>query len=49
MAAFDVHVHAVFHLFRAVHAALAERGGGFLMIGSVAGIRGCPGPSPTRW
>jgi NAD(P)-dependent dehydrogenase (short-subunit alcohol dehydrogenase family) len=43
MAAFDVHVHAVFHLFRAVHAALAERGGGFLMIGSVAGIRGCPG------
>lgn len=43
MAAFDVHVHAVFHLFRAVHAALAERGGGFLMVGSVAGIRGCPG------
>ena len=43
MAAFDVHVHAVFHLFRAVHAALAERGGGFLMVGSVAGRRGCPG------
>ncbi len=43
MAAFDVHVHAVFHLFRAVHAALSTRGGGFLMIGSVAGIRGCPG------
>jgi NAD(P)-dependent dehydrogenase (short-subunit alcohol dehydrogenase family) len=42
MAAFDVHVHAVFHLFRAVHAALAERGGAFLMIGSVAGLRGCP-------
>lgn len=43
MAAFDVHVHAVFHLFRATHAALAERGGGFLMVGSVAGRRGCPG------
>lgn len=43
MHAFDVHVHAVFHLFRAVHTALAERGGGFLMVGSVAGIRGCPG------
>lgn len=43
MHAFDVHVHAVFHLFRAVHSALAERGGGFLMIGSVAGVRGCPG------
>jgi NAD(P)-dependent dehydrogenase (short-subunit alcohol dehydrogenase family) len=42
MTAFDMHVHAVFHLFRAVHAGLAERGGGFLMIGSVAGIRGCP-------
>jgi len=43
LAAFDVHVHAVFHLFRAVHSALGERGGGFLMIGSVAGVRGCPG------
>jgi NAD(P)-dependent dehydrogenase (short-subunit alcohol dehydrogenase family) len=43
MAAFDVHVHAVFHLFRGTHAALAERGGGFLMVGSVAGRRGCPG------
>jgi NAD(P)-dependent dehydrogenase (short-subunit alcohol dehydrogenase family) len=43
MAAFDVHVHAVFHLFRAVHGALSTRGGGFLMVGSVAGIRGCPG------
>ncbi len=41
--AFRVHVHAVFHLFRASHAALAVRGGGFLMIGSVAGKRGCPG------
>ena len=41
--AFDVHVHAVFHLFRAMHTSLAERGGGFLMIGSAAGERGCPG------
>lgn len=40
--AFAIHVHAVFHLFRAAHASLAERGGGFLMIGSVAGLRGCP-------
>ena len=40
--AFDVHVHAVFHLFRAAHAALAVRGGAFLMVGSVAGKRGCP-------
>lgn len=41
--AFRVHVHAVFHLFRAAHPALAERGGAMLMIGSVAGERGCPG------
>ena len=41
--AFRVHVHAVFHLFRATQPALAVRGGGFLMIGSVAGKRGCPG------
>ncbi len=40
--AFRVHVHAVFHLFRAAHPLLARRGGGFLMIGSVAGLRGCP-------
>ena len=40
--AFKVHVHAVFHLFRAAQPALAVRGGGFLMIGSVAGKRGCP-------
>jgi NAD(P)-dependent dehydrogenase (short-subunit alcohol dehydrogenase family) len=40
--AFRIHVHAVFHLFRAAHTALAERGGAFLMIGSVAGVRGCP-------
>lgn len=42
MEAFRLHVHAVFHLFRACHPLLAVRGGGFLMIGSVAGKRGCP-------
>jgi NAD(P)-dependent dehydrogenase (short-subunit alcohol dehydrogenase family) len=42
MDAFRVHVHAVFHLFRAAHPALAVRGGAMLMIGSVAGRRGCP-------
>lgn len=41
--AFRVHVHGVFHLFRAAQPALATRGGAFLMIGSVAGKRGCPG------
>ena len=40
--AFRVHVHAVFHLFRAAYPLLAKRGGAFLMIGSVAGVRGCP-------
>lgn len=40
--AFRVHVHAVFHLFRATQPLLAVGGGGFLMIGSVAGKRGCP-------
>lgn len=40
--AFRVHVHAVFHLFRAVQPALAVNGGAFLMVGSVAGKRGCP-------
>ena len=40
--AFRVHVHAVFHLFRAAHPLLAQRGGAVLMIGSVAGERGCP-------
>lgn len=42
MDAFRLHVHAVFHLFRACHPLLAVRGGGFLMVGSVAGKRGCP-------
>lgn len=40
--AFRVHVHAVFHIFRAAQPHLAVQGGGFLMIGSVAGERGCP-------
>jgi NAD(P)-dependent dehydrogenase (short-subunit alcohol dehydrogenase family) len=40
--AFRVHVHAVFHLFRAAQPALAVKGGAFLMVGSVAGKRGCP-------
>lgn len=43
MEAFNIHVHAVFHLFRAARPALAARGGAFLMVGSVAGRRGCPG------
>jgi len=42
-AAFRIHIHAIFHLFRAAHASLAERGGSVLLIGSVAGIRGVPG------
>ena len=41
--AFRVHVHAVFHLFRAAQPALAVQGGAVLLIGSVAGKRGCPG------
>lgn len=40
--AFRVHVHAVFHLFRAAQPALAVQGGAFVMVGSVAGKRGCP-------
>lgn len=42
-AAFRIHIHAVFHLFRAAHPLLKVRGGSMLMIGSVAGIRGVPG------
>jgi NAD(P)-dependent dehydrogenase (short-subunit alcohol dehydrogenase family) len=42
MEAFRVHVHGVFHLFRACHPLLAAKGGGVLLIGSVAGKRGCP-------
>jgi NAD(P)-dependent dehydrogenase (short-subunit alcohol dehydrogenase family) len=41
--AFDTHVHPVFHLFRAAHPLLAERGGAVVLVSSVAGLRGCPG------
>jgi len=43
MNAFAVHVHPVFHLFRAAHPHLAREGGAVLLISSVAGLRGCPG------
>lgn len=43
MNAFAVHVHPVFHLFRAAHPHLAKEGGAVLLISSVAGLRGCPG------
>lgn len=43
MAAFAIHVHPVFHLFRAAHPHLAKEGGAVLLISSVAGLRGCPG------
>ncbi len=42
MQAFAVHVHPVFHLFRAAHPFLAKRGGSVLLISSAAGLRGCP-------
>ncbi|MEO8667300.1 MAG: SDR family oxidoreductase [Bauldia sp.] len=42
-AAFRIHIHAIFHLFRAAHPLLKVRGGAMLMIGSVAGVRGVPG------
>jgi NAD(P)-dependent dehydrogenase (short-subunit alcohol dehydrogenase family) len=42
-AAFDVHVHAVFHLCRAtVPAMRAKREGAIILVSSVAGLRGCP-------
>jgi NAD(P)-dependent dehydrogenase (short-subunit alcohol dehydrogenase family) len=43
MDAFAIHLHPVFHLFRAAHPWLAREGGAVLLISSVAGIRGCPG------
>lgn len=43
MDAFAIHLHAVFHLFRAAHPLLAREGGVALLISSVAGLRGCPG------
>jgi len=42
--AFDVHVHAAFHLCRAALPELKKNGAGaIIFISSVAGIRGCPG------
>jgi len=42
--AFDIHVHAIFHLARAVAPHMSGRGGGaILLIGSAAGARGCAG------
>jgi 3-oxoacyl-[acyl-carrier protein] reductase len=43
MAAFAIHLHPVFHLFRAAHPYLARAGGSVLLVSSVAGLRGCPG------
>ncbi len=43
MAAFRIHVHPVFHLFRAAHPHLARSGGAVLLVSSVSGLRGCPG------
>jgi NAD(P)-dependent dehydrogenase (short-subunit alcohol dehydrogenase family) len=42
--AFDIHVHAVYHLARAAVPCMAENGGGaVLLISSAAGARGCAG------
>ena len=41
--AFAVHVHPVFHLFRAAHPYLAREGGAVVLVSSVAGLRGCHG------
>lgn len=43
MQAFSIHVHPVYHLFRAAHPYLARKGGSVLLVSSVAGLRGCPG------
>lgn len=43
MAAFAVHVHSAFHLFRAVHPSLAVAGGSVTFLSSAAALRGCPG------
>ncbi len=43
MDAFAIHVHPVFHLFRAAHPYLSRQGGAVLLVSSVAGLRGCPG------
>jgi NAD(P)-dependent dehydrogenase (short-subunit alcohol dehydrogenase family) len=42
--AFDVHVHAIYHLCRgAVPQMRSKKEGAIILISSVAGIRGCPG------
>lgn len=42
--AFDIHVHAAYHLCRDVLPGMrARREGAILLISSVAGLRGCPG------
>jgi NAD(P)-dependent dehydrogenase (short-subunit alcohol dehydrogenase family) len=42
--AFDIHVHAVYHLARAAVPCMAKQGGGaILLISSAAGARGCAG------
>jgi 3-oxoacyl-[acyl-carrier protein] reductase len=44
MHAFAVHVHAVFHLAKAVAPHMAEHdGGAIVLLGSAAGLRGCSG------
>ncbi len=43
MQAFAIHVHPVFHMFRAAQPFLARQGGSVLLVSSVAGLRGCPG------
>jgi len=41
---FDVHVHAAFHLSRAIVPYMKKQGeGAIVLLSSVAGIRGCPG------
>jgi NAD(P)-dependent dehydrogenase (short-subunit alcohol dehydrogenase family) len=42
--AFDIHVHAVFHLVRAAVPLMMQNGGGaILLVSSAAGARGCAG------
>ena len=42
--AFDIHVHAIYHLARAAVPCMIKRGGGaILLISSAAGARGCAG------
>lgn len=43
LAAFDVHVNSTFHLFRAMHEALAASKGSMILLSSAAALRGCPG------